>query len=153
VEPEPLIELAEEIEQRKETVESLGQSLKETIPVELKERAQQAVQDSVRIAGEGRRWLGHVRARLVFRSADLETGSYRGPMGAGTAAADPWQRPPGGAPGVRNEAAEDGMSTTDGLAALLRGWGQLKANDNGWPTFDGRYASYPRFKKEWTAYR
>jgi hypothetical protein len=23
----------------------------------------------------------------------------------------------------------------------------------GWPTFDGRYASYPRFKREWAAYR
>jgi hypothetical protein len=33
------------------------------------------------------------------------------------------------------------------------GMGQLKANDSGWPTFDGRYASYPWFKKEWTAYR
>jgi hypothetical protein len=40
-----------------------------------------------------------------------------------------------------------------GLASILRGWGQLKANDSGWPTFDGRYASYPRFKREWTAYR
>jgi hypothetical protein len=39
------------------------------------------------------------------------------------------------------------------LAALQRGWGQLRANDNGWPMFDGRYASYPRFKKEWVAYR
>jgi hypothetical protein len=29
----------------------------------------------------------------------------------------------------------------------------MKANDSGWPTFDGRYASYPRFKKEWRAYR
>ncbi len=26
-------------------------------------------------------------------------------------------------------------------------------NDSGWPTFDGRYASYPRFKREWAAYR
>jgi uncharacterized protein YxjI len=39
------------------------------------------------------------------------------------------------------------------LAELLGGWGQLRANDNGWPVFDGRYASYPRFKKEWVAYR
>ncbi len=42
---------------------------------------------------------------------------------------------------------------SEGLASVLRGWGQLKANDSGWPTFDGRYASYPRFKREWTAYR
>jgi hypothetical protein len=123
VEPEPLIELAEEMEQRKETMESLGQSLKETIPAEFKERAQQAVQDSVRIAEEGRRWLGHVRARLEFRSADSEAGSYRGPVGAGTAAADHWRRPLGGAPEARSGAAEDSMTTTDGLAALLWGWG------------------------------
>jgi hypothetical protein len=45
------------------------------------------------------------------------------------------------------------MTASDGLATILRGWGQLKANDSGWPTFDGRYASYPRFKREWTAYR
>jgi hypothetical protein len=35
----------------------------------------------------------------------------------------------------------------------MRGWSQLKANDSGWPTFDGRYASYPRFRKKWKAYR
>jgi hypothetical protein len=29
----------------------------------------------------------------------------------------------------------------------------MQANDSGWPVFDGRYASYPRFKKEWGAYR
>jgi hypothetical protein len=39
------------------------------------------------------------------------------------------------------------------LAALLRGWAQLRANDSGWPVFDGRYASYPQFKKEWVSYR
>jgi hypothetical protein len=30
---------------------------------------------------------------------------------------------------------------------------QLKANDSGWPTFDGRYVNYPRFKRQWAAYR
>jgi hypothetical protein len=29
----------------------------------------------------------------------------------------------------------------------------LKANDSGWPTFDSRFVNYPRFKKEWRAYR
>jgi hypothetical protein len=29
----------------------------------------------------------------------------------------------------------------------------MRANDDGWPTFDGRYVSYPRFKREWVAYR
>jgi hypothetical protein len=35
----------------------------------------------------------------------------------------------------------------------MRGLGHMQANDSGWLTFDGRYASYPRFKKEWKAYR
>jgi hypothetical protein len=42
-EPEQLIELEEDMEQRKDTVEGLGRSLKEAIPAEFKERAQQAV--------------------------------------------------------------------------------------------------------------
>jgi hypothetical protein len=33
------------------------------------------------------------------------------------------------------------------LTSLLRGWGQLKANDSGWPVFDGKYINYPRFKR------
>ncbi len=37
-EPEPLIELAGEMEHRKDTVECLGQSLKETIPAEIPSR-------------------------------------------------------------------------------------------------------------------
>ncbi len=45
------------------------------------------------------------------------------------------------------------MAAPSDLVSVLRGWGQLKANDSGWPTFDGRYASYPRFKREWLAYR
>jgi hypothetical protein len=48
--------------------------------------------------------------------------------------------------------AEASRASPESLASVLRGWGQLKANDSGWPTFDGRYASYPRFKKEWIAY-
>jgi hypothetical protein len=63
-ETEQLIELEEEMEQRKDTVEGLGRSLKETIPAEFKERAQQAVQDSIKIVEEGKRYVGHVRARL-----------------------------------------------------------------------------------------
>jgi hypothetical protein len=36
---------------------------------------------------------------------------------------------------------------------FMRSFGQMRANDDGWPVFDGRYVSYPRFKKEWVAYR
>jgi hypothetical protein len=48
---------------------------------------------------------------------------------------------------------EGSSPAADDLAALLRGWGQLRANDSGWPTFDGRYDNYPQFKREWAAYR
>ncbi len=39
------------------------------------------------------------------------------------------------------------------LVEFMRSFGQMRANDSRWPTFDGRYVSYPRFKKEWGAYR
>ncbi len=39
------------------------------------------------------------------------------------------------------------------LLDFMRGFGHMQANDSCWPTSDGRYASYPRFKKEWRAYR
>ncbi len=28
-----------------------------------------------------------------------------------------------------------------------------QVNDSGWPTFSGKYVEYPRFRKEWWAYR
>jgi hypothetical protein len=40
----------------------------------------------------------------------------------------------------------------DDITALLWGLGQMRANDGRWPSSDGRYANYPRFKREWTAY-
>ena len=45
-----------------------------------------------------------------------------------------------------------GVSSVD-LLDFMRGFGHMQANDSGWPVFDGRYASYLRFKKEWRAYR
>jgi hypothetical protein len=35
----------------------------------------------------------------------------------------------------------------------MRGMMNVQANDNGWPTFSGKYVEYPRFRKEWWAYR
>ncbi len=60
-EPELLIELAEEMEYKKGNVASRAQALKETIPAEFKERAQQAIRDSAKLAKEGRRRLGDLR--------------------------------------------------------------------------------------------
>jgi hypothetical protein len=39
------------------------------------------------------------------------------------------------------------------LAALMQGLMGAQANDSGWPTFNGKYVEYPRFRKEWWAYR
>jgi hypothetical protein len=39
------------------------------------------------------------------------------------------------------------------LSALMRGMMNAQANDSGWPTFSGKYMEYPRFRKEWWAYR
>jgi hypothetical protein len=129
-EPEQLIELEEEMEQRKDTVEGLGRLLKETIPAEFKERAQQAVQDSIKIMEEGKRYLGHVRGRLEFFSADSESGSYKGPTGAEASA---WRQAPGESKG-RCRMEEDNMAASSNLVSVLRGWGRLKANDIGWLT-------------------
>jgi hypothetical protein len=39
------------------------------------------------------------------------------------------------------------------LSALMRGMMNAQANDSTWPTFSGKYVEYPRFRKEWWAYR
>jgi hypothetical protein len=39
------------------------------------------------------------------------------------------------------------------LSVLLQGMMNAQANDSGWPTFSGKYVEYPRFRKEWWAYR
>jgi hypothetical protein len=44
-------------------------------------------------------------------------------------------------------------ASSGGLLDIMRGFGDMQANDSGWPTFDRRYTSYSRFKKEWKAYR
>jgi hypothetical protein len=41
----------------------------------------------------------------------------------------------------------------DELTALMQGLMGAQANDSGWPTFSGKYVEYPRFRKEWWAYR
>ncbi len=95
--------------------------------------------------------MDHVKARLEFISADSESGSYKGPMGKG-AVPSQW-RTAAEELGDEDEVADASRAGPESLANVLRGWGQLKANDSGWPTLDGRYASYPRFKREWIACR
>ncbi len=154
-EAELLIDLEEEIGHRKETVGDLGRVLKEIAPAELKSRVEQALQDTVMMAQKGRRYVDHVKTRLEFISKDSESGSYKGATGEG-AVPGQWRTAAeelGDDDGSEEEMEEPYGASSESLLDVMRRWGHLKANDSGWPTFDGRYASYPRFKKEWRAYR
>jgi hypothetical protein len=154
-ETELLIDLEEEIGQRKETVGDLGRALKETVPEELKDRVEQAIQDSVAMARKGRRYVDHVKTRLEFASKDSESDSYKSAAGGG-AAPGRWQTAAeelGEEDDSEDEPEETYSVGSGGLLDVMRRLGNIQANDSGWPTFDGRYVSYPRFKKEWKAYR
>ncbi len=115
---ELLIKLEEEMEYKKDNMVSLGQALKETIPAEFKERAQQAIRDSAKIAEEGKRRLGDLRARLEFRSLDSKAGSYKGPVGP-LAEAGLEGCPPTGAPESGRRKGEGSSPAADDLATLL----------------------------------
>jgi hypothetical protein len=138
-EAELLIDLEEEIGQRKETVGDLGRALKETVPEELKGRVEEAIQESVVMAKRGRRYVDHVKTRLEFASKDSESGSYKGAT-AGGAAAGRWQT-------VAEELGEEDESedeaggpcgaSSGGLLDIMGGFGHMRANDSGWPTFNG----------------
>jgi hypothetical protein len=156
-EVEVLEDLEEEIDQRKEMVGDLGRALKETIPEELKDRMEEAKKESVVMVTKGRRYVDHVKTRLEFGSKDSESGSYKGATGA---VPGRWQTAAEELGEVFEEESESedevneahGMTSGD-LLDFMRGFGHMQANDSGWPAFDGRYASYLRFKKEWRAYR
>jgi hypothetical protein len=146
-EPEPLIELREEIEYRRENVANIAKLLKGDIHEEFKERAQRPLDESAKVAKEGRQKLDELQARLEFHSFDSEAGSYKGHPARDEEAA------PGGYPLIDNSACQAGVIWAGAgpgvsnqpalvkLATLLRGWGQLRANDSGWPVFDGKFAS------------
>ncbi len=109
--------------------------------------------------------MDHVKTHLEFGSKDSESGSYKGAMGAApgrwqTAAEELGQELGEELGEVFEEESESegegdgahGVSSGD-LLDFMRGFGHMQANDSGWPVFDGRYASYPRFRKEWRTYR
>ncbi len=55
---------------------------------------------------------------------------------------------PGGNPAKARIGEEEGE-----LSTLMRGMMNAQANKGSWPTFSGKYVEYPRFRKEWWAYR
>jgi ElaB/YqjD/DUF883 family membrane-anchored ribosome-binding protein len=173
-EVEVLEELEEEMDHREGMVEALGQALKDAVPESLKDRVEEALKETVAVAAKGRRYVDHVRARLDF-SKDSESSSSRAAAGAAlggwrTAAEELGEeleeelgeedREPersAAGPATGGEPME-GATGTGGtgpryLVEFMRSFGQMRANDSGWPTFDGRFVSYPRFKREWGAYR
>jgi hypothetical protein len=151
-EVEVLENLEEEIDQRKEVVGDLGRALQGIVPEELKGRVEEAMKELVVMATKGRRYVDHVKTRLEFGSKDSESGSYKGAVGAIPAK---WQTAAEELKEVfeveiESEDEEDeahGMTSGD-LLDFMRGFRHMQANDSGWPAFDGRYASYPQFKKE-----
>ncbi len=62
-------------------VGDLGRALKETVPEELKGRVEEAMKESVVMATKGRRYVDHVKTRLVFGSKDSESSSYKSAAG------------------------------------------------------------------------
>jgi hypothetical protein len=173
-EAEVLDELEEEMDHREEMVEALGQALKDAVPESLKDRVEEALKETVAVAARGRCYVDHVRARLDF-SKDSESSSSKAAAGAApggwqTAAEElgeeleeeleeggeeperPAEGPEtGGEP--RGEATGVRGAGPRYLVEFMRSFGQMRANDSGWPTFDGRFVSYPCFKREWGAYR
>ncbi len=106
------------------------------------------MKESVAIATRGRRYVDHMKTCLDF-SKDSESGSSKAAVGAAsrgwqTAAEELGEAPvEGGEPG---DESEDEVEGTEGVAPrylvdFMRSFGQMQANDSGWPTFDGRYVS------------
>jgi light-regulated signal transduction histidine kinase (bacteriophytochrome) len=91
-----LIELGEEIEYKRNNVASLARMLKGNIQEELGERAQRALDESVKTAQTGQQKLDAIRARLKFRSIGSKAGSY-----IGWPPARAWETAPVGPPPTR----------------------------------------------------
>jgi hypothetical protein len=132
-EAELLIDLEEEIGQRKETVGDLGRALKETVMEELKGRVEEAIRELVMMAKRGRQYVDHVKTRLEFISKDSESGSYKEATGEGaapgwwqTAAEELWEED-------ESEDEEEGPygASSGGLLDIMRGLGHMQANDSG----------------------
>jgi hypothetical protein len=127
---------------------------------------EEAMKESVAVAAKGRRFVDHVRARLDF-SKDSESSGSRAAIGAAqggwrSAAEelreelgegpreqleedDGEERGPDGNHGVRGTAERDATEAREEapryLMELMRNWGQMRANDDGWPVFDGELSA------------
>ncbi len=137
----------------------MGPALMDAVPENLKARVEEAMKESIAVAAKGRRFVDHVRARLDF-SKDSESSGSRAATGAAqggwrTAAEElgeelteeleeeggEEERPTGNL-GVSSTTGRDttgtGEETPRYLMEFMRSFGQMRANDDGWPVFDGR---------------
>ncbi len=167
-EAEVLEELEEEMDHREGMVEALGQALKDAVPESLKDRVEEAMKETIAVAAKGRRYVDHVRARLDF-SKDSESSSSRAAAGAAPGGwrtvaeelGEELEEGLGEEDGEQEEAAAgpvtgggpaEGATGAGGtgpryLVEFMRSFGQMRANDSGWPTFDGRFVSYPSLQE------
>jgi hypothetical protein len=107
------------------------------------------------LAGEAEDAIGASQQKVRAASDISETGSVdlplpRGaPVAGGPLAGQGIQPVAPMAAELSAGAARPGSEVAD-LFRCLTG---AQANDSGWPVFNGRYVEYPRFRKEWWAYR
>jgi hypothetical protein len=146
-----LHDLAKKLGAVKRELMTLGRGLMVNQPLatateahELVSKAEEAIRTSQRMIKAALRGLGVASDVSEASSLSILPPPQRPVMG--NLAAPPW--PP---------QAEPPRTTSFGmggeLANLMRGLMGAQANDNGWPTFSGKYVEYPCFRKEWWAYR
>jgi hypothetical protein len=112
---------------------------------ELVSEAEEAIRTSQRTIKAALRGLGAASDTSEASSLSIFPLPQR-PVMVSLAAPPPW--PPQAEPPRTTSYGTGGE-----LANLMRGLMGAQANDNGWPTFSGKYVEYPRFRKEWWAYR
>ncbi len=87
-----------------------------------------------------REWEQRPPARATAGGARASWAPQYTPANTLWAPAEPLPRPR-----MRDESSE--------LTTMMRGMMNAQANNDGWPTFSGKYVEYPRFRKEWWSYR
>ncbi len=156
LEEEGLYDLGRKLGAARKELMSLGRVLIMSQDPSLAAEAHDLVgeaEDAVRV---GQQEVKAALRRLGVASDLSETGSLDLPLPSRSAAA-------GGQVGGRGAQAAVprpgrpmmGPLTGPGgkVADLIRCLARVRANDSGWPMFDGKYLENPPFRKEWWAYR
>jgi hypothetical protein len=111
---------------------------------ELVSEAEEAIRSSQRTIKAALRGLGAASDISEAGSLDAAPPPRRPVMGSLKAPPPPAQAEP---PRMTS------LGRGGDMATLMRRLLGAQANNGGWPTFSGKYVEYPRFRKEWWAYR